>query len=236
MCGYYLEVQDPALIQQPGLDRLRGMMTRVIYEQASFQYSEMENVGRSVALLIDQAADCEGARARTNGRNFSESLSRNSCASASACTSRHFRMAVRSAAYSLKAPHVVPIFTPLPVDRALEGLILGCNVCGHSDRTPGHRTHRRGIWLGGCKSLQVKPIVAMGEGYIMPIPRYVLDRFTPTGLYFIVLARHGFGSRTLWDACSNGTSAHSLANLVHGRSTPRLSTDRMARRQSTSLW
>lgn len=191
MCGYYLEVQDPALIQQPGLDRLRGMMTRVIYEQASFQYSEMENVGRSVALLIDQAADCEGALSATEWQELLGVTLQEFMRIGFGMHVAALQNGGQISRDLLKAPHVVPIFTPLPVDRALE--VIDAMYAGTVTelRDIGRTAEASGLEKWSLNPLQVKPIVAMGEGYIMPIPRYVLDRFTPTGLYFIALARHG---------------------------------------------
>jgi hypothetical protein len=54
LCGYCLNVADPALKDMAGLDRLRQLMSRIAFEQFGFQYSEMENVGRTLSLLLDQ--------------------------------------------------------------------------------------------------------------------------------------------------------------------------------------
>jgi hypothetical protein len=61
LCDLYLNVADPALDDVAGLDRLRQLMSRIAFEQFGFQYSVMENVGRTLSLLLDQAASCEGA-------------------------------------------------------------------------------------------------------------------------------------------------------------------------------
>jgi hypothetical protein len=191
MCGYFSQVEDPALGQEPGMERMRGMLSRIVYEQASFQYSEMENVGRSVALLLDHAEACEGALSADEWRDLLgvtlEEFMRIGFGMHVAALSNGGRISRDL----LTAPHVAPIFTPLPAEQALTvidtlyaGTVAELRDLGRAVEVPG-------LEKWSLNPLQVKPIVAAGDGYVMPIPRYVIDRFTPTGLYFIAFARHG---------------------------------------------
>lgn len=191
MCGYYSQVGDPVLEQESGGDQTRGMFNRMLYEQAPFQSSEMENVGRSVALFIDHAEGCDEALSADEWRDLLgvtlEEFMRIG-----------FAMHVAALCYggqisrdSLKAPNVSPVFAPLTVDQALAvidamyaGTIAELRECGRSAELPG-------LEKWSFNPLVEKPIIMIGGDYVMPIPRYIIDRFTPTGLYFIALAKHG---------------------------------------------
>jgi hypothetical protein len=191
MCGYFLQVEDPALEQEPGMDRIRGMLSRIAYEQASFQYSEMENVRRSVAVLLDHAEGCDGALSADEWRELLgvtlEEFMRIGFGMHVAALQNGGQIS-RSL---LEAPHVAPIFTPLPAEQALA--VIDTKYAGTvADlRDLGRGTEVPGLEKWSLNPLLVKPIVAVGDGYVLPIPSYVIDRFTPTGLYFIALAKHG---------------------------------------------
>lgn len=191
MCGYFSQLDDPALKQEPGLDRMRGMMSRIVYEQASYQYSEMENVGRSVALLLDHAEGCEGALSADEWRDLLGVTLEEFMRIGFGMHVAALRNGGRISRGLLEAPHVAPIFTPLPVEQALAVIDTMYAGAVAQLRDLGLVAEVRGLEKWSLNPLLVKPIVAIGADYVMPIPRYVIDRFTPTGLYFIALAKHG---------------------------------------------
>jgi hypothetical protein len=78
MCGYYAQLEDPALDDDPGRERLRGPMNRIAYEQFGFQYSLMENVGRTVAMLLGQPGRCTNAPTAEEWRELLGAPSRSS--------------------------------------------------------------------------------------------------------------------------------------------------------------
>lgn len=191
MCEYFLHLKDPALTQEPGMDRTRLILSRTVYEQAPFQYSEMENVGRSVALLLDHAEGCDGALSADEWRDLLgvtlEEFMRIGFGMHVAALQNGGKIS-RSL---LEASHVAPIFTPLRAEQALAvidtmyaGTVAELRDLGRAAEVPG-------LEKWSLNPLLVKPIVATGDGYVMPIPRYVIDRFTPVGLYFIAFAQHG---------------------------------------------
>ena len=191
MCGYFSQLDDPALEQEPGNDRVRGMMSRIVYEQASYQYSEMENVGRSVALLLDHAEGCVGALSADEWRDLLgvtlEEFMRIGFGMYVAAVHNGGQISRDL----LHAPHVAPIFTPLPAEQALAVINMMYAGTVAELRDFGRAAEVPGLEKWSLNPLVVKPIVVTGDGYVMPIPRYVIDRFTPTGLYFIALAKHG---------------------------------------------
>ena len=191
MCAYYMEVEDPALSLQPGAERLRGMLSRVLYEQAAFQYSEMENIGRTVALLIDHADGCEGALSASDWRDLLGVTIEEFMRIGFAMHVAALQNGGRIGREVLKAPHVAPIFTPLSTDQALQVVdsLYAGTVAELRDR--GQDAEVAGLEKWSFNPLLEKPIVAVGDELVMPVPRYVLDRFTPTGLYFVALGKHG---------------------------------------------
>ena len=149
MCGYFLQVTDPALEQEPGMDRMRRMLSRILYEQASFQYSEMENVGRSVALLLEHAEGCDGALSADEWRELLgvtlEEFMRIGFGMhvAALCNGGQISRGL------LEAPHVAAIFTPLSAEQALAvidttyvGTVAESATSGAPPRSPAWRSGR----------------------------------------------------------------------------------------------
>lgn len=59
LCGYYSNVREPGLDAPADADRLRYILGRLAYEQFGFQYSLMENIGRTLAVLIDESPNLD---------------------------------------------------------------------------------------------------------------------------------------------------------------------------------
>ena len=193
LCGYYLNVTDPALNDLAGLDRLRQVMSRIAFEQFGFQYSVMENAGRTLSLLLDQAAYCQGA---PTAEEWSHTLGVPLEDFMRTGFALHVAIVQNNGAISrqlLRADHVALIFAPLSTDGALDiadRLFV---------RTPEqHAAWGRQMEVPGREKwspnpLQPWPLVAIDDDLVGPSPRYIIDRITPTGLYFIGL--DAFGSR-----------------------------------------
>jgi hypothetical protein len=191
LCGHYLNVADPTLKDMAGLDRLRQLMSRIAFEQFGFQYSVMENVGRTLSLLLDQATHCQGAPTPEEWTHALgvplEDFMRTGFA-------LHVAIVKNNGAISrhlLRADHVAQILAPLSADDAL----------GVADRlfvgTPEqHAAWGRQLEVAGHEKwspnpLQNWPLVAISDDLVGPSPRYIIDRITPTGLYFIGLDAFG---------------------------------------------
>jgi hypothetical protein len=187
LCGYYVNVADPGLKDMTGLDRLRQVMSRIAFEQFGFQYSVMENVGRTLSLLLDQANRCEGAPTaeewiRTLGVPL-EGFMRTGFA-------LHVAIVQNNGAISrqlLRADHVARIFAPLSADDAL-GIADRLFVAAPEQHAAwGREREVAGREKWSPNPLQNWPLVAIGDDLVGPSPRYIIDRITPTGLYFIGL-------------------------------------------------
>ena len=119
MCIYFGEVDDPATKQEPGLDRMRGMLLRYLYDQAPYQYSPMENIARSVALFLEHADDCDGALTENEWRGLLGVSLEEFMRIGFVLHTAAIRNGGQVARDTLRAPHVAPIFTPLATDEAI---------------------------------------------------------------------------------------------------------------------
>jgi hypothetical protein len=193
LCGLYLNVADPALNDAAGLDRLRQLMSRITFEQFGFQYSAMENVGRTLNLLLDQAASCDGAPTTDEWANVLgvplEDFMRTGFA-------LHVAIVQNDGAISrqlLRADHVAPIFAPLSADEALDVADRLFVATPELQAKWGHEREVAGHEKWSPNPLQNWPLVAIGDDLVGPSPRYIIDRITPTSLYFVGL--NAFGAR-----------------------------------------
>jgi hypothetical protein len=86
----------------------------------------------------------------------------------------------------LKMPHVAPIFAPLSANQALASIDRWYVASAEQLRASGRAEETLGLEKWGLSPLVAKPIVAFPDGsYVIPWARLLLDRISPTGLYFI---------------------------------------------------
>src|SRR6266436_5604891 len=190
MCDYYAQLEDPALDDDPGRERLRAPMNRIAYEQFSFQYSLMENVGRTVAMLLGRPGRCTNAATAEEWRELLGVRLEEFMRVGFAMYVVGLQNGGRITREVLRMEHVAPIFTPLRPDEAF-GVIdrwFGTTLAEHA-KVRDREISGREKW--SLNPLLVKPIVTVGDTFLMPIPRHVMDRITPTGLYFIALGSWG---------------------------------------------
>lgn len=192
MCAYYANVDEPTFDREPGRDRLRFVFNHMAYEQFGHQYSAMENVGRTLVLLADHAA---GKPKAPSPEDWTAALG------VSLEQFMRLGFAMHVAALSnggsidrevLKMDHVAPVFTPLAPDEAVDVIDRWFADSPEHLRAAGAAEEAPGVEKWSLSPLVARPVVALPEGrYVMPWPRLVLDRITPTGLYFIGLELFG---------------------------------------------
>lgn len=184
MADYHFNVEDPALDQTPGGDRLRGLLSRIAYEQFPFQSSIMENVGRTLPLLLDSMAACDGAPSSHDWRDRLgvelEDLVRLAFVVFVAMTKNGGRIDRAT----LRMPHVAPVFTPHSPDTALEVVDRLFAWTPDEHKARGMEDQVAGYEKWSFNPLLARPLVAMDDTLIAPAPRLILERVSPTGLYF----------------------------------------------------
>ena len=196
MCRIYGNIDDPALEGGPGIDRMRALLMKPAYEQFGGQEPLMENIGRTVVLLGDQAATTPGA---PTASEWADGLG---------VTLEHFMRigfmmhvaAVSNAGEisreTLQKKDIAALFTPGTADEALK--VVDRWFAAPPDRlqAEGRAEEKaaRGAKKWALNPLVAHPVVALPDDrYVVPWPRLVLDRITPTGLYFI--GRELFGNQ-----------------------------------------
>src|SRR4051812_22704655 len=81
--------------------------------------------------------------------------------------------------------HVAPVFAPLSVDEALSVVDRWYSGTLQELKSTGLEKEVAGFEKWSLNPLVARPIINLEDRYLMPCPRWVIDRFTPTGLYFI---------------------------------------------------
>lgn len=184
MADYYFNVEDPALDQAPGGDRLRGLLSRIAYEQFSFQFSIMENVGRTLPLLLDSMDACDGAPSPHDWRDRLgvdlEDLVRLAFVVFVATVQNGGRIDRAT----LRMPHVAPVFTPHSPDAALEIVDRLFAWTPDQHKARGLEGQVAGYEKWSFNPLLARPLVAIDDTLVAPAPRLILERVSPTGLYF----------------------------------------------------
>ena len=190
-----MNLDDPGLHQEQSLEQLRGILHRLTYEQFGSQFSMMENVGRTLALLLHPATCCPGSPTTEAWANvLGVSLE-----SYMQVGFAMFTAAVRNRGQISRAvflaDHVRPIFRPLTAEEAL-AIVDRWYSAPLSRLQAGGRAAEAanpGFEKWAPSPLLEHPIVALPGEYVIPWPRLVVERFTPTGLYYIGRANFGSG-------------------------------------------
>jgi hypothetical protein len=223
MCAYYANVEEPALEREPGLSRLRFLFNHIAYEQSGHQFSVMENVGRTLVLLADHAVRCSAA---PTPEDWTRALG--------VPLEQYMRLgfAMHVAALSnggsierevLRMDHVAPIFRPLTPDDALDVIDRWFAASPDELRAAGASQETPGAEKWSLSPLVARPLVALPDGrYVMPWPRLVLDRITPTGLYFIGLDVFGEAFTVALGAMFQDYVGSQLALLEHADVRPEI--------------
>ncbi|MGB3676281.1 MAG: hypothetical protein WA988_17760 [Candidatus Nanopelagicales bacterium] len=192
LCGYYANLEEPEFGRNAGPDRLRHVFNHFAYEQFGYQMSEMESIGRTLVLLSDHSLGCSGAPSVDDWR------------AALGVTLEEFMrigFLINAAALAhrgsidrgiLKKDVLSVIFAPLKSDHVLDTIDRWFAASLDELRVAGRRSEVSGAERWSLSPLVGKPVVALPDGrYVIPWPRLVLDRITPTGLYHI--GRDAFG-------------------------------------------
>ena len=193
MCSYYANLAEPELENESGPEWLRNAATRMAYEQSGYQLSAMENIGRTLPLLSDHSSGCPDA---PTADDWTEVLG----VTLEQFIQLGFAMHVAGLMNegkidrkTLKLDRVSIIFAPLDADYALEIMDRWFAGSLKELRSAGACAEVPGLEKWSLSPLVTKPVVALPDGrYTIPWPSLLLDRFTPTGLYFI--GRKAFGT------------------------------------------
>lgn len=195
LCAMYVNVDDPHANEQmpDGVDTMRYMLTRVAYEQLSFQYSPFENIARAPILLLDRLGAVPGAPTASEWTDLLgvplPQFMRVGFALFSAIQSNGGAIDREV----LLAPHVEPIFAPLTSHEALR--VIDEHFAASPDRLKemANEAEIPGFEKWSPNPLEARPAVRLGDRYVSPAPAHIVEKITPAGLYYTGSAQ--FGSR-----------------------------------------
>jgi hypothetical protein len=190
LCGVFAEVDDPDLGSGP-TGPIRGMLTRLAYQQFGFGGSVHDEAARSVGLLLEHAPRVPGAPAPSEWEHALgmplETYMR--------VVFAVFVAAVQNPASVtrtlLRMDHVAPVFDPATTDQAMDVIDrwLTAPVEAHRAWAVERAVPGRGLW--SPNPLQHRPLVAIGDELVVPVPEYLLGRMSPSGLWFTGLDEFG---------------------------------------------
>lgn len=194
MCDLYVNIAEKKPANDAGLASLKALLNPLLYEQMTYQSTVQNDVGRSLVLLVDHANACSTAKSPAE---WAEHLG------VPLETFLRLGFAMYVAALQnggvinravLTMDHVAPIYTPLTPDQGLGVIDRWFAATPEQHRHEGSRVEVKGAEKWSLNPLVAKPIVTLPNGdYVMPSPRLIVNRITPTGLYFITL--EGFGRK-----------------------------------------
>jgi hypothetical protein len=185
LCDRYVNIADPDIGGDPGMERLRRMLTRIAYEQFPAQYSPMENLGRAYALFHDSASHVPAAPTDEEWRTVLgvdlDQFMRIGFAAYVAVVQN--RGAISRTL--LAAEDVRPIFAPLAPEQAIEVLDKHFAEPVDSAAHRGRAMEVRGREKWSPNPLQARPLITADDDFVAPAAHYLIERISPTGLYFI---------------------------------------------------
>lgn len=190
LCSQFVNVGDPDVAVGLGIERV---ITKMAFEQFASQYSVMENLARSGALLLDHADGVPGAPRAQDwidllGVDLEQYLRLGFAA--------FVAMVENGGSVSrelLLDKRVAPAFAPVAPAEALA--VLDRHFVAPLDRLRGQArdAEASGREKWSWNPLSATPLVKIGGDLVAPAAHLILDKITTTGLYYT--AAPAWGSR-----------------------------------------
>lgn len=181
LCSAFIQVGDPDAKAGMGIERV---ITKIAFEQFTSQYSKMENLARSGALLLDHADGVPGAPTAQDWVDLLGVDLEQYMRIGFAVFVAVVQNAGSVSRELLQADHVAPIFAPLSAAEALN--VLDQHFVTPLDRlreeVVGAEVTGREKW--SWNPLAATPLVEIGDELVAPAAHLILDKITTTGLYY----------------------------------------------------
>lgn len=192
LCGAFSELDDPDLADEPdGFPR--SLLSRLAYQQFGFNGNFHAEAARSIGLLLDHSTRVTDGPSPDEWERLLgvplETYMQVVFAVFVACVQNP--AAVTRA--QLLQNEVAPIFAPARPDDAMAVIDQWLASSPQEHRAWARERVVPGRELWSPNPLQHRPLVAVGDELIAPVPDWVLGRMSPSGLWFTGL--DAFGSR-----------------------------------------
>ncbi|WP_157519394.1 hypothetical protein [Modestobacter sp. Leaf380] len=185
LCSQFVNLEDPDLALPSGDDRFSSLLRKMAFEQFAEQYSPHENLARSYSLFVDHAVGVSNALTPSDwteilGVSFDDFMRigfflHATLLGASGVISRE---EIQGAAVDIVLGEIGPGRTLGAIDRHFAD-----SLEGHVRWTQSMELPQREKW--SPNSLQRRPLISLAGHFLGPVPHFLIDRVSPSGLYFI---------------------------------------------------
>jgi len=184
MARLQIEVHNPPLNPNRSLADLRPMMNRIAYEQFGFQVCPHQELGRVLPILGDSLDPGSGPSEDDWRRELG-------------CTVEQFvRLGFSLEAISVRrdgrlsgsllgSAALAEALAPMPVADAMKVIRGWLSMALDGYREEGLKWQRPGLEKWCFNPLVERPLVAVGDALVCPVPSLVSYRVSLRGLYFI---------------------------------------------------
>ncbi|MFD4443638.1 hypothetical protein ACFWPK_28075 [Nocardia sp. NPDC058519] len=203
----HCDVPETGILSDPGLTR---MFARIMYQQALFQYSDFENIARTIGLLIDVDPAVRGIPTDADW-----------CAALGATLSEFmtivFQLTSLTNTYGghltpshIHEAHQMGFFAGLDLDtvRSVIERNLAADLPSLQSVARTHEQAEAKNW--SYNPLLGNPLVKDGKGgYLLPVYNYLVQKITPLGLFYTGMEHFGEDfSRALGDSFERYAGRH----------------------------
>lgn len=195
MRSLYMRIREPAFVGEPTIYEARPAFIHMAYEQFGFQEALWGNIGRTISVLIDQAKETNIPQPDWYGTLGVD-------------LDVFIRIAITLYTYAIRAGGTmtkqelkdigkISVGTNLDSDYVLEVIDRWFVSTVDKLKKEGVSNEEEGKEKWSLNPLIAKPVVSVSKDqYTVPIPRFILDRITPKGLYFIGIENFGISFAT----------------------------------------
>jgi hypothetical protein len=181
----FISIDDPAIEKGAIADgQMTRLLARMSYEQFSWQYSPMENIGRTIALLLEHNHGVLNAPTPDDwkqllGVELEQFMNIGFAVFTAMCQNE--------GAISrdvLTAEHVKPIWEPVGHETAMRIIDQHFVTDLATARADATREEQAGFERWSLNPLTRRPLLAIGDDLVAPAAHYIVDKITPASLYF----------------------------------------------------
>lgn len=180
----FLEVREPELDDSDSVEAWQVVWSHRAYSQFPFQWSPWEPTMRSLCLFGD---DSRFGDPVFSADEMDRMLGVSLVDLLRVCIVMYVAAQKNDGSVSrdtLTAAHVAPLFLPLDASHALE--VVDRLLAGDPDqlaqRARSKQISKNDLW--GVNPLFERPLLTMGDTYVMPCAPSILQKVSPQGLFF----------------------------------------------------
>jgi hypothetical protein len=193
LCNQFVQIDDPDIVADDCVDISR-LIAKIMHEQAPAQYSQLENLGRTLSVLLDHRDGVTGAPTDDEWRSLLgvdlQQYMRIGFATLAAVIN-HGGSITREI---LTSQDYGAIFGTTAVADA--AAVLDRHFIGDLKTLQAQCATQEAAFRGREKwtfnPLSDRPLINIDGDLVAPVPHYLIEKITTTGLYYV--AAHTWGN------------------------------------------